>query len=59
MRRTFNLFFTRPENIFDWELTVPDQWDEWEEDYKLEWLTDKVEMYGRRFLEVEEYDESD
>ncbi len=57
MRKKFNIFFARPESIYGWRFNVPDDWDEWEEDDKIYWLSEAVE--GMRWLEVEEYDEED
>lgn len=57
MRRTFRIFFERPEPIIDWEIDVPEDWDERDWDEQREWLNDRVSLSNLRYVEVEEFDE--
>jgi len=58
MERKFNLFYARPENVFGVVIDVPEDWDEMNEDDRLEVLDNFTNETRLRWLEVEEYDES-
>lgn len=58
MERKFDLFYIRPENAFGVIIDVPDDWDEMDEDDRLEVLENFTNETRLRWLEVEEYDES-
>lgn len=58
MERKFDLYYVRPENAFGITIDVPDDWDEMDEDDRLEVLENYTNETRLRWLEVEEYDES-
>jgi len=58
VERKFNLFYTRPEHALNVVIEVPEDWDEWNEDDRLEFLDNFTNETRLRWLEVEEYDES-